>query len=154
VVRTNEVSVRRLLILVVCAFGLSLIPFESLNSPAWDVWIVDQLGQPVSGMTVRLSYQNYSAEGEAHEVNTTADQNGYARFPPQTLRASLMRRRIFTLLSARAGAHASLGPHAHVFALGKGLEGVDVDPKTSVLVDWTGEPRSVESHIVVKPQGS
>lgn len=138
-----------LLILLVCALGLAFIPFRSLDCPFWDVWVVDEFGRPVPGITLRLSYRDYSAEAETHEVSITADRNGHAGFLSRTLSASLMRRLVFTLLSARTGVHASFGPHASVVAFGEGFEGVAVDPKKNVVEDWTGEPRSMESRIVV-----
>src|SRR6266404_2486758 len=139
---------KMLLILVACALGLGVIPLESLNCPAWDVWVVDQNGQPVSGIAVRLSYKNYSAEDETHEIDRTTDQRGHTAFAAQTLSASLVRRLIFILSSLRAGIHASFGRHASVFAFGKGLEGFDVDLQRNIVVEWTGESRNMESRIV------
>jgi hypothetical protein len=99
------------------------------------VWVLDQNGHAVSGITVRLSYQNYSVEDETHEIDRTTDQDGHAAFAAQTLSSSLLRRLVFTVLSARAGIHASFGPHANVFAFGKGLEGFDVDLQRNIVVE-------------------
>ncbi len=126
------------------------IPFKTESSPAWDVKVVDRAGETVSGITVRLSYQNYSAEGQEHELDLITDRNGRVAFPPHVLRASLARRAVFMLLSARAGVHASFGPHASVFAFGNGFEGSTVDQKRNVIVDWTGEPCKMNSLIVVE----
>jgi hypothetical protein len=113
--------------------------------------VVDQSGQAVVGMTVRLSYQNYSAEASGHELDALSDDRGHASFPAQTIRAPVARRLLSILSSAAAGVHASFGPHAYVFAFGQGLEGQDVDPTADVLVDWTGAPTRMKSRIVVKP---
>jgi hypothetical protein len=129
--------------------GLTLVPFKSLDCPAWAVTVVDQSARPMPGMTVRLSYRNYSAEVGNHEVDRTTDERGHATFPVETLSASLARRLLFTLMSARAGIHAGYGPHANVFAFGKGLEGFDVDTRRNVMVEWTGRPSSMASRIVV-----
>ena len=69
-------------------------------------------------MTVRLSYQNYSLEDESHEMDRITDQRGQVTFPAQTIHASFLRRCYYTVLSARAGVHASFGPSASVFAFG------------------------------------
>jgi hypothetical protein len=49
---------RRIAVVAVIIVGLSLIPIPYLACPAWDVWVVDDRGQPVRGVTVRLTYQN------------------------------------------------------------------------------------------------
>jgi hypothetical protein len=130
---------------VVC---VACIPVKSLNCPAWDVWVIDETGQPVSGMAVRLTFQNYSAESRSHELNATTDAQGHVAFSAQTITVSLGRRSLATLSSAMAGAHTSLGSHASVFAFGKGLEGFDINNQ-NIVVDWTGKPSHMESRIVV-----
>jgi Bacterial Ig-like domain (group 1) len=143
---------RILLILAACAFALAFVPIKTLNSPGWNVLVVDQNGHPIPGITVRLSYQNYSAEDKTHETDGTTDNYGHATFTPQALSASGANRLIYTLRSALGGVHASFGPHASVFAFGKGLEGFDVDSQKDVVVEWTGKSKSMESRIVVHPR--
>jgi len=131
-------SLRRvLLILVACALGLAVIPFRSLNCPEWDVWVVDQNGQPVSGITVRLSYKNYSAEDETHEIDRTTDQRGHTAFAAQTLSASLVRRLIFILSSLRAGKSMLVSADMRVCSpLGR-----DLKDSTSICretLSWSG----------------
>jgi len=55
------------------AMAAAFSPLSSLDSPAWDVWVTDQSGQPVSGLTVRLTCQNYSVEQESHEIDATTN---------------------------------------------------------------------------------
>jgi hypothetical protein len=141
-----------LLILIAIALVVALVPVKSLDCPAWDVWLVDRMGQPVAGMTVRLSYRNYSAEDEDHQVDETSDQSGHASFAAQTISVSRIRRCLSTLRSAIAGVHASFGPHADVFAFGKGLEGFNLDLQRNIVVTWTGGPKRMESRIVVRPR--
>ena len=135
------------------ALGLVLaaIPIPSAHCPAWTVTAVEPSGNTVAGVTVRLSYTNYSAEGVQHEMDRTTDETGQAVFPPQTLYASALRRAYYTVLSACAGVHASFGPSAYVFGFGKGMEGHDVDPKGDILVFWHGQPSRMASRIVMKP---
>jgi hypothetical protein len=145
-------SARRVLwTLVAFALGVAFIPLRSLDCPAWDVWATDQSGQPVRGVTVRLTYRNYSAERESHEIDAITDVQGHVAFRAQTLSASLGRRIAAMLLSGMAGAHASFGPHASVSAFGNGLRGFDIDKDRKVVVDWTGKPPHMESRIIVRP---
>ena len=139
------------LALAAVGIALAIFPYKSQVCPSWHVRVVDESQRPVAGLTVRLSYQNYSAESRSHEVDVVSDDGGDAIFPAATVRVSIARRCLFTLLSAGTGVHASFGPHAWVFAFGKGLEGTAVDPQRNVI-DWTGRPSHMESVIVVKPQ--
>jgi hypothetical protein len=144
--------VRKILcILAACAFALVFVPIKTLNSPAWNVSVVDQNGQPVCGITVRLSYQNYSAEDKSHEIDGTTDHYGHAAFKPQALSASGASRMVYTLQSALGGVHASFGPHASVFGFGRGLEGFNVDSQ-DLIAEWTGKSESMQSRIVVRPR--
>ena len=141
-----------ILILAATAAVAALIPLTTLNCPSWDVWISDENGRPVPGITVRLSYKNYSAECESHEIDAITDSQGHVKFSPKTLTASLGSRVAAIASAARAGVHASFGPHAWVFAFGNGLEGYDIDPRRNVLVDWDGKPDQMQSRIVVTPR--
>jgi len=128
-------------------FTVSLWPMRYLASPRWEVWVVADNGQPISGINARLVYQNYSAEGQSHEITMTTDENGHALFPSQYGRASLLQRVFYTLSLARAGVfHASFGRHAFVFVFGGGYEGEAINGKYGA--DWRGSPESMESRIV------
>jgi hypothetical protein len=112
-----------------------LLGFASLG-----VWVLNDVGQPMPQISVRLVYQNYSAEGTSHEVTLTADDNGHVLFPPQYEKASIFQHVLFVMSSAMAGVHASFGRHAHVFAFGGGYEGI-------ADADWQGYPESMQSRI-------
>jgi hypothetical protein len=118
-------------------------------TPLWEVWVLDANGRPLAGMTVRLSWQNYSAETSGHEEDRRTDANGYVAFPSRKLRASISDRLLGTIRSASGGAHSSFGPHAYVFAFGQGLQGSAVTGE--YVADWTGKPDKVQSRIVAKP---
>jgi hypothetical protein len=139
------------MIAAVALLLLAAIPIRSLNCPAWDVWVTDERGQALPGVTVRLTCRNYSAERDSHEMDAITDQQGHVAFSARTVSTSLGSRAVETLSSAMAGTHASFGPHATVFAFGKGLQGFAID-KQNVVVDWTGEPGHMESRIVVVPR--
>lgn len=139
---------------IAIALGVAFIPLRSLNCPAWDVWVTDQSSNPVPGATVRISFQNYSAERESHEMDAITDGQGHPKFSAQTLRASLGRRVVAILSSATAGVHASFGPHASVDAFFDGLQSFAVDEQRNAVLDWTGKPGRMESRIVVSPTKS
>lgn len=143
----------RLLIYVACillCLFAALIPVRSLQAPKWDVEVVDKSGNPVSGISVRESYQNYSAELTGHEETGITEVNGQVHFDAKVLRASLLKRFVAVIHSAMAGVHASFGPHAFVFAFGSGMEGDWVDSR-GYVGDWTGSPSSISTRIIVHP---
>jgi hypothetical protein len=141
------VMIRRMAVVGAALVGLSVIPVPYLASPAWDVSVVDDTGRPVQGVTVRLSYQNYSAE--RHEDDRITNERGLATFPSRELAASILERCYYTGLSAAAGVHASFGRHASVFAFGHGLEGFATSGQ--FVTDWTGSPEHMDSRIELKP---
>jgi hypothetical protein len=123
-------------------------PVRYLASPRWEVWVVNDEDHPISKVNVRLVYQNYSAEGQSHEVTFETDKNGRVLFPQHYESACVFQRVLYTLFSASAGVHASFGRHAYVYAFGGGYEGSALEGK--YLVDWRGSPDSMESRIVAK----
>jgi hypothetical protein len=115
-------------------------------------WVLNDVGQPIPEINVRLVYQNYSAEGRSHEVTLRADENGYVLFPPNYETASLFQRVLYTMSSATGGVHASFGRYAHVFAFRGGSHGF---PATGDYVaDWQGKPDAVQSRIIARRNSS
>lgn len=139
--------------LALCGFAVAvglLIVNPVISSPAtphWEVWVFDEQGHPLEGMTVRLSWRNYSAETADNQEDRHTDENGHVVFPASRLAASLRDRISATIQSAGAGVHASFGSHAFVFAFGHGLEGVSVSGP--YVTDWRGKPDEMQSRIVV-----
>lgn len=123
-----------------------LCPLQTLSAPAWDVWVADANGLPVAGITVRESYQNYSAESSSHEEDQVTNAEGYVKFAPKVVRASLVSRGLATLSSATAGVHASFGPHSYLLAFGKGLQGDAV--QNGLVVNWKGSPSIMKTRII------
>jgi hypothetical protein len=141
---------RYIAVLSLAALGVFLAwPTTTIQCPMWEVWVVDQSGQPLQGMTVRLTYQNYSAESESHSEDLQTDAKGYVLFHPQSLRVPRGQRALAIARSATAGVHASFGPHAWVWTFGKGLEGVAVND--GHVTDWTGAPPRMASKVVAQP---
>jgi hypothetical protein len=150
---TGMLSARRVVVLLASVLlVVSLFPVRYLASPRWDVWVVTNEGKPLAGVNVRLVYQNYSAEGQSHEVTLKTDESGHALFPTHYESAPLLQRLLYTVSSAGAGIHASFGRHAYVLAFGGGYEGNAVTGK--YMTDWRGTPVSMESRIVASKTGS
>ena len=133
--------------MIVCAAlaASGFVPISYLGAPIWVVLVVDERGQPLEGITVRLTYQNYSAEPMDHRQDLITDSRGLVEFPSHAGSCSIAQYVWYTILAARAGIHASFGRHASVFAFGQGREGSAVD--NGVLTDWTGSPGQMESWI-------
>jgi hypothetical protein len=135
---------------VVGMLAYGLFPVSRLAAPQWDVVVVDGHNNPVEGITVRETWQNYSVEMEGHETDRQTDTNGHATFPAQHSKYSVLRQVAGTASNfAHLYVHASYGPHATVFAFGKGLEGTATTG--TFVTDWTGSPSLMRSRIVVRP---
>ena len=139
---------RGVLGLIVVALILAIIPIKYLAAPQWDVLVRDDSGTPLAGLNVRLSFQNYSAEPDSHEMTLVTDQSGHVAFPSQFRTASLLQRAFYTAGSAMGGVHASFGNHAFVFVFGGGYEGGAVSGP--YVTDWTGSSTKLASTIVAK----
>ena len=122
-------------------------PVTSLETPRWEVWVVDENGKPLEGMTVRLCYQNYSAEAVGHEQDLYTDATGHVVFPARTITVSLFNRAIGVVRAAQQGVHASFGPHAYVFVFGRGREAFVTS--SGVVPHWTGKSAEMESRFIV-----
>jgi hypothetical protein len=94
----------------------ALYPFETTDVPVWRIRVVDQTGQPVSGVTVREYWKNYTLQAEPG-LNTEekqSDANGYVQFDRRSSKASVARRIILTafrgvMLLAHGGMGVSAG---------------------------------------------
>lgn len=109
--------------------------------------VVDENDTPVSGIAVRLSYENYSAEDTAHQETTISDVNGNVHFQKHQHWTILLKRIFYTAKSANAFVHASFGPQATVFAFGNGMEGEVVFG--GYIYFWQGKPDKLTSTIIV-----
>ncbi len=138
------------LTLALCLLAYWLFPVSWLAAPRWEVVVVDEHGKPVEGMTVRETWQNYSVEMEGREADLQTDANGHASFPARNSEHSVLSQMAGTISAlVHFNVHASYGPHATVFAFGKGLEGSATTGR--FVTDWTGFPPVMHSRIVVRP---
>ncbi len=122
-------------------------PVTTLETPRWDVWVVDLNGQPVEGVTVRLTYKNYSVESVGHEQDLDTDVTGHVVFPARTITVSTLNRAIGVVRATEGGVHASFGPHVYVFVFGRGREASA--ESFGYITDWTGQPAEMESQIIL-----
>ena len=136
---------------VIAAIALmaALWPLKSQSAPDWTVRVVDESNAPVSGVLVRESYQNYSAEWSGHEEDQYSDSRGCARFAPKMIRSSLLKRLAVTITSALGGVHASFGPYDYVTAFSGNLRGDDV--RGGLEFAWKGTPSHVDSLLTLRP---
>jgi hypothetical protein len=125
---------------------LTLIPIPYLASPEWSVLVVDESGNPLPNMLVRLDYENYSVEDSEHEEERTTGNDGRVTFPPRKSSAPILSRCYYTARSAMALEHASFGPNAYVNVFGDHLEGSATTGQ--FITFWTGRPDRMESRIV------
>jgi len=107
--------------------------------------------KPLSGISVRLVYQNYPAEREGHEITLTTDEQGRVLFPAQLQKASVAQRIAYALASPKNSARVSYGRRAFVFAFSSKLGGDATSDKD--LPNWAGSPASMKSTIVAKRFG-
>ena len=142
-------SKQRIAITAAAVFVLLLVPLPYLASPEWTITVTDEMGHPMSGMLVRLNYQNYSVENNSHEQDLYTDANGQVVFPTRKKAASTLSRCYYTAMSAMAFVHASFGSSAYVNVFGRGREGSIISD--GVMYFWTGHPDHLSSIIVARP---
>src|ERR1019366_7923885 len=120
-----------------------MLPVRTVSAPDWDACVVDASNTPVSGVLVRESYQNYSAEFSAHEQDLYTDAKGCVHFSTKKVTSPLFMRLLAILSSATAGVHASYGPNSYVIAFEGNRTGADV--RNGYIYTWTGGPQQEAS---------
>jgi hypothetical protein len=102
----------------------SFVPFSYLICLASDVTVIDEQGNPVQGMNVRIIYQDYSLESEFREEFRTNDRAGLGGFEPREIRSTFAAHAAASLRSiGHTGFHASFGCDAQI--VGRGLIQID-----------------------------
>jgi hypothetical protein len=102
------------------------IPVPHIVAPDWTITTLDASHKPLTGITVREVWQQYSLEAVSHEEDRLTDSRGQVHFPRRKRWASLAGR---FLGCARqvigTGAEASCGAHSSLVAFGKGVDTMD-----------------------------
>ena len=139
----------RILVVFAAAVCLLLVPFPHLLRPDWDVWVVDEHGNAVEGMTVRVVYQDYSLESTSHEETHTTDGSGHTRFGAKSTVSTAGAHVVGAIRSiSETGFHAGFGRYAYLVVFGKGRRAEYRDSS------WTGWSSRKQSRIVTKPDSS
>jgi len=137
------------LLIVAAVFIVGVIVLASLpilQVPTWRVFVVDATGQPVSGVTVTETWQDYFCEREKHQIKALTDGRGQVSFPAIRSHRNPLKCAIESLSELSAGVHASLGRHARVDVDSM----ICVSDESGYCVDWTGSTREMASHVVLK----
>lgn len=106
-------------------------PLEVTDVPAWRIRVLDQTGQPVSGVVLRQYWKNYTLETEPGE-NTEekqSDVDGYVQFERRSTKASVAQRILRgTLRYIAQLSHGSVGVSSRVVVL-ESLTTLDYEPR-------------------------
>jgi hypothetical protein len=109
---------KRQLILLGTVGALLLYPYETAVAPSWRVRVTDEERNPIKRVAVTEYWSHMSIESEEHQAESVTDDGGYVAFPARSIRASLIRRGIGSLIN-RLNVHgADLGPHAYLIVSG------------------------------------
>lgn len=106
--------------------AILFIPVPKTVAPDWTITTLDAARKPLTGISIREVWQQYSLEDFSHEEDRLTDVGGEARFPRRTEWSSIGGR-LFgcTRQIVRAGVHASCGSHSYLVAFGKGVDTTD-----------------------------
>ena len=128
----ESVSVERLarikIVCVAAAVVLSgiFIPLPQTVAPDWTITTLDAARRPLTGITVREVWQQYSLNDSSDEEDRFTDIRGEVHFPRRTAWTSIAGRFFGCARQIiGAGVHASCGPHSYLVAFGKGVDTMD-----------------------------
>jgi len=126
-VRTRKTLVAVAAVILITAF----VPIPQIVAPDWTITTLDAARKPLTGVTVREIWQQYSVEDSSHEEDRLTDASGQVRFPRRTYWVSMGMR---FLGCARqvigGGVHGSCGPHSYLVAFGRDIDTMDWDDLT------------------------
>lgn len=98
---------------------LLLFPFKTTIVPEWTLKVVDEEGAAVRDINVTEHWQHFLLESAAHEELQRVGENGAAKFPERTIRASLLRRGLATISRIKSsGWRARRSPAASIVVWG------------------------------------
>jgi hypothetical protein len=104
----------------------ALIPLPQTVAPAWTITTLDAARRPLTGVTVREVWQQYSVEDSSHEEDRLTDANGKVQFPRRIYWTNVGSRFLGCVRQVgSAGVHASCGPHSILVAFGNGIDTMD-----------------------------
>ena len=102
------------------------IPLPQTVAPDWKITTLDAARRPISGITVREVWQQYSIEDSSHEEDRLSDVKGEVHFPRRTNWTSIGSRFIGCAQQIiSGGVHGSCGANSYLVAFGKGVDTMD-----------------------------
>jgi hypothetical protein len=144
--------------LALCAAAVSLCfcrpaAAETLVSPRWDVWVVDETGRPVAGLNVTEVREDLSCESVDHSETMFTDRHGHVQFHARYMKWNPVKCGVYTTGDIVTFGKRGHGRHASITA-GEAegvLFGKNVDSSGHVI-EWHGSPEHLTSHIIVRHQ--
>jgi hypothetical protein len=147
-----QTRLSRSTLVALAAFALATPAFATrLLSPQWDVWVVDADGKPVVGISVTETHQDFTYESKDHMETLFTDVTGHVQFSAKYLRAGAMKSTMIATEKVVTFQHRGRRASIAVGDSGTALVGFNLD-KNGNVIDWTGSPDRMKSHIVAHPQ--
>jgi len=107
---------KKLVILPIFALVLvGLYPMKTNVAPEWTIQTVNEKGKPVPNVPLKQTWKDYWVEWEGHDGETATNQDGYATFPPRSIRVTLLMRLIRTI--SNLNLHGNPGTVAIIYVL-------------------------------------
>jgi hypothetical protein len=108
------------------ALAIALIPLPQTVAPDWTITTLDASRKPLTGITVREVWQQYSLEHSSHEEDLLTNIKGEVHFPRRTYWTTIGGRLFGCAREISGfGVHASCGSHSYLVAFGKGVDTLD-----------------------------
>jgi hypothetical protein len=121
----------------------SVVPFPTTTVPEWKLRYVDKRGNPVPGLLVSQTWQNYSIESRANYTDGSTDLQGYVTFPEHKSWSPLLVRLVHPVLNILStGVHASFGSSSWV------IPKCDVKESGPAQAVYYGQPLPTEIVVV------
>jgi hypothetical protein len=120
--------------------AILLIPVPQTVAPDWTITTLDTAHRPLTGITVREVWQQYSLEDSSHEEDRITDHRGEVHFPRRKQWISIAGR-LFGCARRISGdgVHSSCGPHSYLVAFGKGVDTMDwanLEQESATTLPW------------------
>lgn len=97
---------------------LLIVPWKVLIAPPFDVVVLQETGEPATGVLVKQEWFYQAPGSKSHTATTHTDPSGRATFPARFIRLLLIQRLLASLLNAYYVGHYGPGPHAQVWVHG------------------------------------
>jgi hypothetical protein len=115
-----------IVVLAAAATACAFIPLPWTVAPDWMITAVGADHRPLTGITVREVWQQYSVEDFGHEEDRLTDIKGQVHFPRRIFWTSIAGRLFGCVRQIiGVGVHASCGSHSYLVAFGKGVDTMD-----------------------------